>query len=230
MSIYVVSDIHGESELFYDILKQIRFTDEDHLYILGDVIDRGPDGIALLRRIMNTPNMTLLLGNHEYMMLQYFSPWATDTEIRRWNKNGNTPTRDAYLKLGPAEQKHIIRHLKSLPTHIEITVHGTAYYLVHGFPGENVHDEVWCRPAQSDPNPIPNTTLIIGHTPVLYLQVARENRDRRMEDMIQKKEHPVILHAPGFINIDCGCSLDEPLKTLGCLRLNDMAEFYSFHQ
>ena len=98
MSIYVVSDIHGESELFYDILKQIRFTDEDHLYILGDVIDRGPDGIALLRRIMNTPNMTLLLGNHEYMMLQYFSPWATDTEIRRWNKNGNTPTRDAYLR------------------------------------------------------------------------------------------------------------------------------------
>ena len=130
MSIYVVSDIHGESELFYDILKQIRFTDEDHLYILGDVIDRGPDGIALLRRIMNTPNMTLLLGNHEYMMLQYFSPWATDTEIRRWNKNGNTPTRDAYLKLDPAEQKHIIRHLKSLPTHIEITVNGTAYYSI----------------------------------------------------------------------------------------------------
>ena len=229
MSIYVVSDIHGEAELFYDMLEQIRFTDEDYLYILGDVIDRGPDGIALLQDIMNRPNMTLLLGNHEYMMLQYFSPAATDTEIQRWNKNGNTPTRDAYLKSGQATQKRITKYLQSLPTHIEVSVNNRAYYLVHGFPGENVHDEVWHRPSVTDSNPIPDATLIIGHTPVLYMQVARENRDQKMAEMIQNHEHPIILHAPGFINIDCGCSLEEPLKTLGCLRLDDMAEFYSFH-
>jgi len=83
MSTYVVSDLHGESHLFRDVLRQIHFSNEDHLYILGDVIDRGPDGIALLQEIMVTPNMTLLLGNHEYMMLQYFSPEATETDTRR---------------------------------------------------------------------------------------------------------------------------------------------------
>jgi len=46
--------------------------------------------------------------------------------------------------------------------------------------------------------------------------------------MIRRGEQPRILHAPGVIDIDCGCSLEDPIKTLGCLRLDDMAEFYVF--
>ena len=230
MSVYVVSDLHGEAHLFQKLLSQIHFSDEDHMYILGDVIDRGSDGIALLQEIMDNPNMTLLLGNHEYMLLQYFSPEATETDIRRWNKNGNTPTRDAYLKLEPAEQVRILEYIQSLPTHMKVTVGRKVYYLVHGFPGENVHDQVWHRPAMTDPNPIPNTTLIIGHTPVLSMQEEKENREHRMAEMIRMGERPTILHTPGFIDIDCGCSLEAPLKTLGCLCLDDMAEFYAVSQ
>ena len=44
-----------------------------YLILLGDVIDRGPDGIALLLEIMEIPNAIMLLGNHKYMMLQYLS-------------------------------------------------------------------------------------------------------------------------------------------------------------
>ena len=68
---YVVADIHGEADRFHAMLEKIRFSDEDTLYIIGDVIDRGPDGIKLLQEIIHTPNMVMLLGNHEYMMLQY---------------------------------------------------------------------------------------------------------------------------------------------------------------
>ena len=35
-----------------------------------------------------------------------------------------------------------------------------------------------------------------------------------------------ILHAPGFIDIDCGCGYDMPIKTLSCLCLENMLEFY----
>jgi len=91
-----------------------------------------------------------------------------------------------------------------------------------------VHDQVWYRPAITDPNPISDTTLIIGHTPVLYMQGAKEERENQIAEMIRRGEHPRILHAPGFIDIDCGCSLEDPIKTLGCLRLDDMAEFYVF--
>ena len=44
--IYVLSDIHGQSRRFHSILSQIDLNDEDTLYILGDVIDRNPDGIS----------------------------------------------------------------------------------------------------------------------------------------------------------------------------------------
>ena len=68
--IYVMSDVHGCEARYRDILKQIHLTAEDHLYILGDVIDRAPGGLHILRDTMKKPNITLLLGNHEHMMLQ----------------------------------------------------------------------------------------------------------------------------------------------------------------
>ena len=41
--IYVMSDIHGCYEKYRQMLDLIRFCEEDTLYILGDVVDRGPD-------------------------------------------------------------------------------------------------------------------------------------------------------------------------------------------
>ena len=52
MVIYCMSDIHGELDKFELMLDLIHFSDEDHLYILGDVIDRGARGVDILRRIM----------------------------------------------------------------------------------------------------------------------------------------------------------------------------------
>ena len=49
---YVLSDIHGNKEAFDTILSMIDLQPEDHLYILGDVIDRGKYGIELLQQIM----------------------------------------------------------------------------------------------------------------------------------------------------------------------------------
>ena len=46
--IYVMSDIHGSRRRFDAVMEQIKLTDEDTLYILGDVIDRGEHGVELL--------------------------------------------------------------------------------------------------------------------------------------------------------------------------------------
>ena len=61
---YVLSDIHGNKDAFDSILAQINMTEQDHLYILGDVVDRGSDSLELLQGIRKMPNTTLLLGNH----------------------------------------------------------------------------------------------------------------------------------------------------------------------
>ena len=129
MAHYVMGDIHGEADRFHAMLERIHLSEEDTLILLGDVIDRGPDGIALLLEIMEMPNAIMLLGNHEYMMLQYLSPDATGIEIRRWNKNGNAPTLAAYLKQKGKVQQRIIAYLRSIPTYLDIEVAGKRFYM-----------------------------------------------------------------------------------------------------
>lgn len=41
--IFVMSDLHGQFVLLQLMLNKIQFTDEDELYILGDIMDRGPN-------------------------------------------------------------------------------------------------------------------------------------------------------------------------------------------
>ena len=227
MAHYVMGDIHSEADRFHAMLKIIQFSEDDILILLGDVIDRGPDGIALFLEIMEMPNVIMLLGNHEYMMLQYLSPDATSTEFRRWNRNGNASTLAAYLKQKAKVQQRIISYLRNLPTHIDIEVDGNRFYMVHGFPGENAHDKVWTRPTMESENPIPDCRLIIGHTKVLSMIQPEEKRMAYAMDLEDKCEHLKILHTPGFINLDCGCGYDMPIKALACLRLEDMWEYYA---
>ena len=42
---YIIADIHGCYNEYINLLKKIKFTDKDTLYILGDVVDRGPEPI-----------------------------------------------------------------------------------------------------------------------------------------------------------------------------------------
>ena len=69
--IYVCSDIHGCAERFYTLLKEIKFSDTDTMYILGDIIDRNDDSIELLKYVMKKDNIHLLMGNHEEFMYSY---------------------------------------------------------------------------------------------------------------------------------------------------------------
>ncbi len=69
MSTYLLSDVHGQYNAYKKILDKIHFSENDFLYVLGDAIDRGPEGIRLIQDIMNRENVELLLGNHECMLL-----------------------------------------------------------------------------------------------------------------------------------------------------------------
>ena len=67
---YVCSDLHGFAiDKFKLMLERVGFNDSDFLWVLGDVIDRGPDGIKILKWLMAQPNAQLILGNHEAMLL-----------------------------------------------------------------------------------------------------------------------------------------------------------------
>ena len=48
MATYVISDIHGQYNMFIELLDKIDLKDTDTLYILGDVLDRGPHPIKTI--------------------------------------------------------------------------------------------------------------------------------------------------------------------------------------
>ena len=73
MSTYVCSDIHGRYDRFIKLVETINFTDKDDMYILGDVIDRNDGGINILKYILDHPNIHLIMGKHECMMLDAVS-------------------------------------------------------------------------------------------------------------------------------------------------------------
>lgn len=105
---YVMSDIHGEADRFYKMLDLIKFSSEDTMYILGDVIDRGTDGVGLLLDIMQQPNMIMLMGNHEDMMLNTLGPNSFPEARTLWTQNGGNKTRRELLYHRTSEERRKI--------------------------------------------------------------------------------------------------------------------------
>lgn len=234
---YVLSDIHGNLANFESILQQINLREEDTLYILGDVIDRYPNGIQILKRIMRMPNVQMLLGNHEWMMLRALDvPYPGDDvmgksvygRIALWYNNGGRSTHQAWIfHTSNSERRKIIEYLQTLPISIETN----DYRMVHAAPvqlfekyGKGRYESVlefalWDREILTNP-PDVGKTVIFGHTPVSYLT----NDIGELAPVGIGQVHP-------WIGIDCGSGFPAyaPMcqGRLACLRLDDMQVFYS---
>ena len=225
--IYVLSDIHGNLNNFNSIMAQINLQETDTLYVLGDVIDRHPDGIRILRRIMSAPNIKMLLGNHEYMMLKAIDVnGVIDYQARSlWYYNGGDCTHKYIKHIRKSIREEIFEYIESLPLNIDIEVGGKKYKLVHGYPKEyyirgdfeypsETYFAVWKR-IVSDEEFDEDYTLIFGHTPTHYYQL----------------ELPLqVWFGKNVIGIDCGSGFPDYMKSKGrlaCLRLDDMKVFYS---
>ena len=209
-----MSDIHGEIERYHEMLNLIRFSERDLLYIIGDIIDRSPGGIDIIKEIMDTPNIIMLLGNHEQMCLDTLGPYSVYGSRALWQQNGGSTTyRELLYVCSKAEKAKIINFLLKRPDHMDIDVNGRHFHLVHGFPSEDTETRIWDRPVVGAPAPMDNCTVIVGHTPTCYLT---GNRDEVFQ----------IWHGDGIIDIDCGCGNKTENRRLACLRLDDMKEFY----
>ena len=214
MSTYCISDIHGEWEKYQAMLKLIDFSDADKLFVIGDCIDRHPLGIDILLDIMERPNVQLILGNHEDLLLKTLGPHNEIGARQLWQQNGGSSTRRDLLYCRPPEvRKKIISFLLKLPDHLDIEVNGKKYHLVHGYPGDNQDDRIWNRPPKNGIAPLPGKTVIIGHTPTVFLKG-------------DDGQPFTVWHGDGIICIDCGCGNKTLLRRLACLRLDDLQEFY----
>lgn len=71
MALYCVGDIQGCADAFDRLLAEIDFSpSRDTLYVLGDLVNRGPDSATVLRRCAALEGSVLaLLGNHDLHLL-----------------------------------------------------------------------------------------------------------------------------------------------------------------
>ncbi len=79
--IIAVSDIHGNLAFFKGLLEKIRFTQQDILVLVGDILEKGPDSLALLRYVMElcrTHTVYPLCGNCDGYVLRFFENDAWD--------------------------------------------------------------------------------------------------------------------------------------------------------
>lgn len=223
MGIYVCSDIHGMYDLYCRMLETVQFSDGDHLYILGDIIDRGPDGIKILQDVIDRENVTCLIGNHEHMMWYYLNQ-ADDPIGDAWMLpgNGGRKTLTPYTMLPDEDRRKIRRFLDDLYLQVELTVGGKTFLLSHssflrdsgtvrwkdpGITEEEVLEVVWCSPWRTgeyiDPADYKEDGRyhIIGHVPVLLIEDwewpsgERPDMPRYYED---EENH--------IVNIDLGCA------------------------
>lgn len=234
--IYAVSDLHGCYDRYRKLLDKLNLGEQDTLYVLGDALDRGPEGFRILSDMASRPQVVGLLGNHEVMAMDALPGLlgslengclsmsrADRSNVSLWFCNGGEASLRDFLRLDKGQRQEIWAYMHSLPLHREVKAGGRDFLLVHGGlehfspsrPLADYHrDEiVWCRP---EPNTVyfPDRCVVLGHTPtqLLYGAVGHGSAQGK------------IYRTESFIDIDCGCVY--PGGRLGCLCLDTMEEIY----
>ena len=235
--IYCISDIHGCYDEFVDILKKISFNSEDTLYILGDVIDRGKDSIKTLKYVMQTKNIHMLMGNHEYMMIESLKErkrkvidFFSDDSMEMWIYNGGDKTLNEFEKCLKAQQKEILEYIKGLPYHFKLHVNDKNFILVHAglrvnnrdseylsveeiLARQTPEDMLWIREKFYTKQGLPEHVIIFGHTQLWNIDRNYKPGDGLWQDKKYKDK----------IGIDGGCTYGGGLYAL-CL--DNMKEYY----
>lgn len=232
---YVISDLHGYSiEKLKILLEKAGFCEDDFLYILGDVIDRNGDGgVGILRWLLSQPNVQLVLGNHEAMLLvcAFLFDEITDDSIADFDSekieilsnyqlNGGDVTLKALAGLNkesPETVADILDYLHDCPLYEAVTAGGKDYFLCHSGIDEFEKDKrisdypadafIWAWP-EIDDEYFDDIITVFGHTPTMNYGEQYRNK---------------IIKTRTWIDIDMGAADGKTEPVL--LRLDDMEEF-----
>ena len=227
--------MHGYPlEKFKKFLKKVGFSGDDFLYILGDVVDRNGDGgVEMLYWLLEQPNVQLILGNHEAMLLSCAFVFEKITNeslqnvtseklelLNTYMQNGGDVTLKALQKLNkssPETVSYILDYLHDASLYETVSTEENDFLLVHsGIDNFNknkklsqytVNDFLWTWPELSDEY-FDDIITVFGHTPTL--SYGKEYTGK-------------ILKTRTWIDIDVGAAYG---KKPVLLRLDDLQEFY----
>ena len=255
-SVWVVGDVHGHLETFQALIARLGLSEGsqpiyqeenprgywpvscDHVICLGDLIDRGPDSLGVLRLVEGSDNIHSIRGNHDEMLRLSVSP-KHGKMMKSWLKYGGKDTLRSFSD-DPQEQIEIARgwlpFIESLPTELILNghrlVHG-GYDLSKPLEDQTNQDRMWSRTIfDADIPPDPVRQVIVGHTTVQLLsgqyaavQIAGfwnggESDERVLDSGIWASEIPLDDGRASLLAIDTGIYLpDDELPRLTALDL-----------
>jgi serine/threonine protein phosphatase 1 len=255
MATYVISDIHGNLEVFKKLLKEInfKFNGEDKLYILGDYVDWGPKPLETLLYVMELSKehsfIYPLLGNHDLMFLDQIKA-IKESEFNydyNWlHYNGGQQTFNEYQSLSNELKEEVENFLENLPYRAEIIVNNKRYIMAHACPvDEFVYDEkmskeeneaeLYHKKSRATWNRI---TRKVMNVTAWYSNYEDEYENficgHTITENIKDGHYSIINREKNSISIDCGAKVlghkdfdEEEYACLAALRLDDMKEFYT---
>lgn len=229
---YVMSDIHGEYDKYIKMLNKIDFGDDDELFVLGDIVDRGSEPIKVLQDMMKRANVFPLVGNHDLLALEilrrlnveiteenYSTQIDKDTMVMLsdWISDGGEVTLNTFRALKKMERLDIIDYLESFTAFEAIDIGENVYILTHAGltnfqKGKklNEYEVMDMILGRNDPDTKyfddDTVYLVWGHTPTRAICGKDE-----------------IYKSCNNICIDCGAVFGGKLA---CLCLDTMEEFY----
>lgn len=231
---YVISDVHSHYRDLMALLEQINFSDSDFLILDGDLTDKGPDPVEVVKFAMSVPNVTTLLGNHDMMAVNAISERFQDDSAILWFANHGDYTYEEFCAAGESFVEKYVQWMAARELFCELSVNGRAFLVTHAGvdltghendamidPAEvlknmNPSEIVWNRYAQQlmrrpELQQKLLKTIVCGHTPTCNFE---------------KKYAGKIIVSDKLICTDCGAAYGQPWSRLGCIRLDDMRGFY----
>ncbi|HAF28715.1 MAG TPA: hypothetical protein DCG75_06665 [Bacteroidales bacterium] len=217
---YCIGDIHGCYKTFKELILQL-FLESKHpdIYIVGDIIDRGPNSKAVIDLIFDLRQQGFTIecvcGNHEDMLKEAYQKNLKLNDTK-WQLNGAkstissfNPQADLNLKVKELIPNHYYKYLSSLPYFIElddyIIVHAGLNFKANN-PFSDLESMLWTREENYDYNVSKGRKIIHGHTPVPFDQI-RSNLTSNQVNVINIDSGCVYTQHPGLgsltaINLD----------------------------
>ena len=118
MSLYLIGDLQGCDAPLKRLLEEVRFSPStDTLYLLGDLVNRGPDSLGVVRRLSALGSAAqCLLGNHD---LHALAVWQG---VRKTKRNDTLD-----LLMTADDRQHLFDWLRHRP----MAIHAHGWLMVH---------------------------------------------------------------------------------------------------
>ncbi|MER0237492.1 metallophosphoesterase [Fulvimarina sp. MAC8] len=184
--IVAISDIHGmvgHFDYLINRLSEMSALEDCAFYILGDMVDRGPDSRGVIDRVVTLmdrrPGSHTFIGNHDMWFLQFLKNEMDAEDLQVWLPQGGAETLESYgVQEGGTIEAARQRVFEVSPDHCDVLATAEHIALVGEFAfvhagvdphkpldRQTRHDCAWIRAPFMRHEGTLSHVVVHGHTP-----------------------------------------------------------------